>query len=95
VQLLKNGPLRFFEGDAMSDGFLKMLDGLMTKLASGGYESEHTKFMNEWLAKHPEQVEDQATGRALWWDKQPVSLDEAKITAASALPVKPYYYQTE
>ena len=79
----------------MLDGIVKNLDGLMTKLASGGYESEHTKFMNEWLAKHPEQVEDQATGRALWWDKQPVSLEEAKTKAASVLPVKPYYYQTE
>ena len=29
------------------------------------YESEHTKFMREWMAKHPEQREEQKKGRAL------------------------------
>jgi hypothetical protein len=33
------------------------------------YESEHTKFMREMLAKNPEWVEDQRRGRAIWWDK--------------------------
>jgi hypothetical protein len=33
------------------------------------YESEHTRFMREWLQQHPEQQEVQKTGRALWWDK--------------------------
>ena len=28
------------------------------------YESEHTKFMREWMAKHPEQREEQKKGRA-------------------------------
>ena len=38
-------------------------------LPSRHYESEHTKFMREWMAKHPEQAEEQRKGRALWWDK--------------------------
>ena len=33
------------------------------------YESEHTKFMREWMAKHPEEIEEQKKGRALWWDR--------------------------
>lgn len=33
------------------------------------YESEHTKFMREWLQAHPEEVAEQKAGRALWWDK--------------------------
>ena len=32
------------------------------------YESDHTKFMREYLAKHPEEVASQKKGRAIWWD---------------------------
>jgi uncharacterized protein DUF3460 len=35
------------------------------------YESELTKFMREYLKKHPEEVESQRIGRAVWWDKTP------------------------
>ena len=34
------------------------------------YESDHTKWMREMMAKHPEWTEDQRVGRAIWWDKQ-------------------------
>ena len=33
------------------------------------YESEHTRFMREYMAKHPEEAESQRRGRAAWWDK--------------------------
>jgi hypothetical protein len=32
------------------------------------YESELTKFMREYLEKHPEERESQHKGRAVWWD---------------------------
>ena len=32
------------------------------------YESEHTRFMREYLKKHPEERESQQKGRAVWWD---------------------------
>jgi len=32
------------------------------------YESELTKFMREYLEKHPEEIESQRKGRAVWWD---------------------------
>jgi len=35
------------------------------------YESEITKFMRQYLAEHPEEVESQRKGRAAWWDKKP------------------------
>jgi len=35
------------------------------------YESELTKFMRDFLAAHPEEVESQKQGRAIWWDKSP------------------------
>jgi len=37
------------------------------------YESDITKFMREFLRKHPEEIESQRVGRAIWWDK---TLDE-------------------
>ena len=35
------------------------------------YESDLTKFMREFLEQHPEEVESQRVGRAIWWDKKP------------------------
>jgi hypothetical protein len=35
------------------------------------YESELTKFMREFLKQHPEEIESQRKGRAIWWDKRP------------------------
>ena len=58
------------------------------------YESEHTKFMREWMAKHPEQVEEQKKGRALWWDK-PQELETQREFDAGKVPQKPYPYATE
>lgn len=56
------------------------------------YESEHTKFMREWMEKHPEELKEQQKGRALWWDKPPRSLDAMKESAAAKVPNKAYYY---
>ena len=56
------------------------------------YESEHTKFMREWMAKHPEELQEQKKGRALWWDKPPQTPDAIKDSDAAKVPVKPYYY---
>ena len=35
------------------------------------YESDITKFIREFLRKHPEEIESQQAGRAAWWDKKP------------------------
>jgi hypothetical protein len=35
------------------------------------YESDLTKFIREYLKQHPEEVESQKAGRAIWWDKTP------------------------
>jgi hypothetical protein len=46
------------------------------------YESEHTKFMREWMEKHPEEKLEQQKGRALWWDKPPRPLEAMKEVEA-------------
>lgn len=56
------------------------------------YESEHTRFMREWLAKHPQEIEEQKRGRAMWWDKPPQDSESGKRLAAASVPQKPYYY---
>ncbi|MES2771607.1 MAG: DUF3460 family protein [Pseudomonadota bacterium] len=33
------------------------------------YVSEHTIFMRDYLAKHPEVVADQLRGRKIYWDR--------------------------
>ncbi|HAK91677.1 MAG TPA: DUF3460 domain-containing protein, partial [Massilia timonae] len=40
------------------------------------YESEHTKFISELKKQNPHLDAGQVAGRALLWDKEPVSLDE-------------------
>lgn len=55
------------------------------------YESEHTIFMREQLAKHPEWEEDKLVGRALLWDR-PINLSEQKTLEKSREASKPYPY---
>ena len=38
---------------------------------SDPYESDLTKFIRKFLEEHPEEVESQRKGRAIWWDKTP------------------------
>ena len=56
------------------------------------YESEHTKFMREWMKQHPEELLEQKKGRALWWDKPPRTLEAMKNDGEAEVPSKAYYY---
>lgn len=56
------------------------------------YESDYTKFMREWLAQNPQELEVQKSGRALWWDRGARDLDEMARQQAARVPQKPYYY---
>lgn len=55
------------------------------------YESDHTQFMREMLAKHPEWIEDQRRGRAIWWDRK-LDLKEQENRRQTAEPQRPYPY---
>ena len=56
------------------------------------YESEHTQFMREWMKNHPEELLEQQKGRALWWDKPPMTLEAKKDHAAAKAPNKPDHF---
>lgn len=48
------------------------------------YESDHTRFMREFLQSNPQLVEKQKRYRATWWDRpqdlrERNTLDEAKV----------------
>lgn len=57
------------------------------------YESDFTRFMRDFLSSHPQELEVQRKGRALWWDK-PQNLETSQRNEESKVPVRPYYYQT-
>ncbi|MBK6677063.1 MAG: DUF3460 family protein [Rhodocyclaceae bacterium] len=56
------------------------------------YESEHTRWMREWMDQHPEERLAQRTGRALWWDKPPCDEEEQRRFAEARVPQKAYYF---
>lgn len=56
------------------------------------YESDHTRFMREWMESHPQERAVQQAGRALWWDTPAENLDDQRRRAESRVPPKPYYY---
>jgi hypothetical protein len=55
------------------------------------YESEVTRFIREFLDKHPEVVDKQKNARATWWDR-PQDFKERKRFEAARVPKKGYEY---
>jgi hypothetical protein len=59
------------------------------------YESEHTKFMHELFQRRPQLAAEQQAGRAIFWDRPPMSLEERRRADESRIKQKPYPYQTK
>lgn len=56
------------------------------------YVSEITRFINEFLAKNPQVVEQQKKNRATWWDKpQDLQTQSERNQAAVAQPSYVYF----
>ncbi|NTV11782.1 MAG: DUF3460 family protein [Zoogloea sp.] len=58
------------------------------------YESDHTKFMRDWMQQHPEEATEQQKGRALWWDK-PQTVETRLAYDTAKVAQKAYPYQTK
>jgi hypothetical protein len=56
------------------------------------YESEHTQFMREMMAKNPEWAAGQLEGMARLWDKKATSLPEQEKIRESSEATRPYPY---
>jgi len=52
------------------------------------YQSEISLFIDELKKANPQLEEQQRAGRALLWDKKPISLDEQYRTIKSIVPIK-------
>jgi hypothetical protein len=59
------------------------------------YESDHSLFIKALKEKNPAIEEGQRLGRALLWDKPPISLDEQERQLKSAIRQQPYVYQNK
>jgi hypothetical protein len=58
------------------------------------YQSDFTKFMSEFLDKHPEVDQQRRELRLTLWDRN-VSLDDQRRWKESRVAQKPYVYQPE
>ncbi|MFD2368307.1 DUF3460 family protein [Pseudoduganella sp. GCM10020061] len=59
------------------------------------YESDHSLFIKKLKEQNPQIEEDQRRGRAMLWDKAPLTLDEQQRRADSRVKQQPYVYQTK
>jgi hypothetical protein len=64
-------------------------------LPARNYESDHTRFIRDLMAAKPELAQQQAQGRAIWWDKRPPDLAERDRMDEGRVAQTPYVYQTE
>lgn len=58
------------------------------------YQSDFTRFMNDYLRQHPEVEEERRALRLTWWDRK-VDLDDQRRWKEANVPQKPYVYQPE
>lgn len=58
------------------------------------YQSDATKFLNQYLEQHPEEAEQRLKNRGLLWDVE-LNPEEQQAFAAAKLPKKPYAYQPD
>lgn len=59
------------------------------------YESDHTLFIKQLKKDNPGMEEGQRAGRALLWDKAPLSLSEQERQLESAVKQQAYVYQNK
>jgi hypothetical protein len=59
------------------------------------YESDHTKFIKQLKAANPAIEQGQKEGRALLWDKAPITLTEQDRTKESRVKQQAYVYQNK
>jgi hypothetical protein len=59
------------------------------------YQSTITLFLKDLKDKNPDIEKGQQEGRALLWDKKPISIDEQKRNKLARIRQKPYVYSND
>jgi hypothetical protein len=67
----------------------------MPLLPSRHYVSDHTRFIDDLLARKPQLENEQRVGRAIWWDKLPAEVAAKRRMDASRVPQKAYVYSND
>ncbi len=67
----------------------------MPMLPARNYESAHTQFIRELIAKKPDLPQQQQEGRRIFWDKTPDELAQRAGMEEGRVPQTPYVYQTK
>ena len=59
------------------------------------YESEFTQFLRSLKQQRPELEAEQKKGRAIFWDKPPLDLEQTRRDKTSRIAQQPYVYQNK
>ena len=59
------------------------------------YQSEFTQFLNELKSEQPHLEAGQQAGRALLWDKEPLTIEEQRRAQAAKLKQRAYVYSND
>ncbi len=59
------------------------------------YQSEFTQFLNELKSEKPHLEADQQEGRALLWDKEPLSVEDQRRAKVAKLKQRSYVYSND
>ncbi|MES2151961.1 MAG: DUF3460 family protein [Pseudomonadota bacterium] len=62
------------------------------RIGHGGYVSEFTRFLDNYLVQHPEVKEDQRRAWYILWDRH-VDLDALEREREDTVPAKPYQFE--
>ena len=63
--------------------------------AMARYQSEITQFLTELKTEHPQLEAEQQAGRALLWDKEPLSVEDQRRAKAAKLKQRAYVYSND
>ena len=70
------------------------LTTMFGKKIKSGYESDATRLIRDLLHERPQLADEQAKGRALWWDRK-LDLDQQQRIQAARVRQKGYVYQND
>lgn len=59
------------------------------------YQSEFTQFLDELKSEKPHLEADQQAGRALLWDKEPLSTEDLRRAQVAKLKQRAYVYSND
>lgn len=59
------------------------------------YESEFTQFLKQLKTERPHLETEQRKGRAIWWDKEAIDLEQSRRWRDAKVPMQAYPYQTK